>query len=116
MARRHHNSPTDNDQLGLALTGEGFQGPAEPHGLFSGAYLARHLRESSQFASRAETTAVYELACRLVGEHIPALRQRAEAFTPAMIIAAFNRDEIPADMVDLIEQLDEFRRENASLE
>src|ERR1035437_8204720 len=80
MARRRH-SPTDNDQLGLALTGEGFQGPAEPHGLLSGAYLARHLRESSQFASRAETTAVYELACRLIGEHIPALRQRSEAFT-----------------------------------
>lgn len=33
------------------------------------------------------------------------------SITPTMIIAAFNREEIPADMVELIEQLDGFRRE-----
>ena len=80
MARRRHTTIHD-DQLGLALTGEGFQGPAEPHGLLSSAYLARHLKESNQFASKADATVAYELACRLVREQIPALRKRGEAFT-----------------------------------
>lgn len=34
MARKQPRMPSD-DQLGLALTGAGFQGPGEPHGLLS---------------------------------------------------------------------------------
>lgn len=78
---RHPHKVTSEDQLGLALTGEGFQGPAETHGLLSAVYLTRHLKESDHFASPPETIPAYEVVCSLMGDHIAALRLRNEAFT-----------------------------------
>jgi hypothetical protein len=85
MPRRRYSDMNEN-QLGLALTGEGFQGAAETHGLLSLAYITRQLRESDHFASLAETTPVYEGACRLMKDHAAALRRRGEAFTCSMFL------------------------------
>ncbi len=68
-------------QLGLALTGEGFTGPAETNGLLSLAYLLRHLKPSDAFASTSDVKAAYDRFCSLYQKHAPALRTQNEAFT-----------------------------------
>jgi len=83
---RRRTTTTSEDQLNLALTGDGFQGPTETHGLLSGTYLARHIRASGQFASTVEATAAYDLVCRLVRENADALRRRGEAFTCSTLL------------------------------
>jgi hypothetical protein len=55
MARRRIKSPVNPDQLGLNLRGEGFEGPLEACGVFSAAYLARHLRNAPEFAGEGDT-------------------------------------------------------------
>ena len=79
--RRKRGSAHDPGQIALALTGEGFGGPAETHGLLSMAYIARHLQESPGFPSLADTTSVYEQIVGLWRENVAALRRRNEAFT-----------------------------------
>ena len=53
----------NEDQLGLALTGEGFAAPAETKGLLSLAYLLRHLKKSDSFASQSDVETAYEQVC-----------------------------------------------------
>jgi len=83
---RRRQTITSDDQLNLALTGQDIQGPIETHGLLSGAYLARHIRGSVQFASMAETAAAYDLVCRLVRQNAGAFPYRGEAFTCSTLL------------------------------
>jgi hypothetical protein len=80
MSRRR-NQPISEGQLGLALTGEDFAGPAETNGVFSLAYLLRQLEQSSSFAAQSDVAAAYELVCRLYRQHGVALKRQNEAFT-----------------------------------
>jgi len=78
---RRSRQRVGEDQLGLALTGEGFAGPAETNGLLSLAYLLRHLKQSDSFATKSDVEAAYEQVCTLHRKHAPALRNQNEAFT-----------------------------------
>jgi hypothetical protein len=80
MPRPRHDTTSD-DQLTLALPGDGTQEPLETRGLFSKTYLNRQIRGSSLFASPPESAAAYALVGRLVREQGDALRRRGEAYT-----------------------------------
>ena len=80
MPRRPRQQSSE-DQIGLALTGEGFQGPAETHGLLSAAYISRHLQQSPEFASLQDATHAYERTAALWRQHVSAMRRQNEAFT-----------------------------------
>src|SRR5437879_54682 len=64
MPRRTRARATNVDQLGLGLRGEGFEGPFEARGVFSTAYLTRHLRNAQKFAAVHDVEQVF----REIGE------------------------------------------------
>ncbi len=82
QARPQHNE----NQLGLALSEEGFSGFVETNGLLSLAYLFRHLKQSDSFASRSDVEDAYARVCALYQQHAPALRRQNEAFTCSTFI------------------------------
>ena len=83
---RKSRQQSSEDQLGLALTGDGFQGPAETHGLLSGAYITRHLKQSPEFASLQDATRAYERIAALWRQHAVAMRGQNEAFTCSVFL------------------------------
>ena len=76
------------DQLGLGLRGEGFEGPLEARGVFSTAYLARNLRNASQFASETDSAQPFREIVEIWRERVAALSRPStnEAFTCSELI------------------------------
>ncbi|PYJ84624.1 MAG: hypothetical protein DME22_12115, partial [Verrucomicrobia bacterium] len=74
--------------MGLTLQGEGFEGALETRGVFSLAYLSRHLPIASEFASAAECGAIHREIGEIWHRHLPALssRRRNEAFTCSTLL------------------------------
>ncbi len=68
------------EQLGLALTGRDFGGPAETRGLLSLPYLQRHLPRSDGYAAADEADALHERIDALYRAQAAALRRRNESF------------------------------------
>ena len=54
---RQRRTSASPDQLGLSLQGEGFEGALETRGVFSLAYLSRHLKESDWERARHQDRA-----------------------------------------------------------
>ena len=77
---RRSKQRNNEDQFSLALTGEGFQGSTETHGLLSSAYIARHLQQSNEFASLQDVTHAYERTADLWQQHTVAMRRQNEAY------------------------------------
>jgi len=71
------------DQLGLSLAGEGFEGALETRGVFSLAYLLRHLNSAPEFVSEQDCAGVFREIAEIWQRHLPALRhpRTNEAFT-----------------------------------
>jgi hypothetical protein len=79
-------SATNPDQLGLNLRGEGFEGRLETRGVFSLAYLSRHLPEAQEFANQQEITVVFREIGEIWRRHLTALRRQNEAFTCSTLL------------------------------
>ena len=77
---------TNPGQLGLNLRGEGFEGPLETRGVFSLAYLSRHLPESAEFASQQEVGDLHREIAQIWHTHATALARRGEAFTCSALL------------------------------
>lgn len=86
MARGKKRRNSSDDQLGLALSGEGFSGPAQAKGLFSLAYLERHLAPAGLKASADEAGVAYNLLRQFAAGQLLALRRQNEAFTCTTLI------------------------------
>lgn len=69
------------DQLGLNLRGEGFEGALETRGVFSLAYLSRHLNQASEYASEQDVAQAFREIGEIWRSHLAALRRQNEAFT-----------------------------------
>jgi len=78
--QRRNTAPVDPDQLGLNLRGEGFEGPLEARGVFSTAYLARHLRNAPDFASENDVTTAFREIAEIWRLRLTALGRQNEAF------------------------------------
>lgn len=78
--RRRNTTPANPDQLGLNLRGEGFEGPLEARGVFSKAYLSRHLRSAPEFASESDTAQVSREIAEIWRARVTALGRQNEAF------------------------------------
>jgi hypothetical protein len=74
------------DQIGLALVGEGFEGALETRGVFSLAYLSRHLPLSQQYASQTDVGQAYREIVEIWTRQLQALRARGEAFTCSSLL------------------------------
>lgn len=83
---RPRRPATNPDQLGLNLRGEGFEGRLETRGVFSLAYLSRHLPEAQEFANQQEITAVFREIGEVWRRHLTALRRQNEAFTCSALL------------------------------
>ena len=83
---RHRRTPANPKQLGFRLGSEDFTAATEIRGVFSAAYLARHLRSSKEFASEQEISEAYQQIYDLWQQHAIALARRNEAFTCATFI------------------------------
>ncbi|MEI6278288.1 MAG: hypothetical protein WCQ16_02750 [Verrucomicrobiae bacterium] len=70
----------DPDQLGLNLRGEGFEGRLEARGVFSTAYLARHLRNAPDFASENDVATAFREIAEIWRLRLTALGRQNEAF------------------------------------
>lgn len=83
MPRRTRARATNVDQLGLGLRGEGFEGPLEARGVFSTAYLTRHLRNAQEFASEHDIAEVFREVGEIWRARVTALSRpnSNEAFT-----------------------------------
>src|SRR6478752_376017 len=81
--RGRPNRTTDPEQLGLSLRGEGFEGALEARGVFSAAYLARHLRSAPEFATEQDVTRVFRGIAEIWQARVTALSRpnSNEAFT-----------------------------------
>jgi len=75
--RRRNTNP---EQLGLGLRGEGFEGPLEARGVFSTAYLARHLRNAPDFATQNEVATAFREIAEIWRLRLTALGRQNEAF------------------------------------
>src|SRR5438552_7778756 len=71
------------DQLGLSLAGEGFEGALETRGVFSLAYLSRHLNSAPEFASEQDCAGDFREIAEIWQRHLTALRhpRTNESFT-----------------------------------
>lgn len=69
------------DQLGLGLRGEGFEGSLEARGVFSLAYLARHLRNAPEFATEQDVAQAFREIGEIWHSRLTALIRQNEAFT-----------------------------------
>jgi hypothetical protein len=80
---RRPSKPASPDQLGLSLRGEGFEGALEAKGVFSLAYLLRHLRQASELASERDVAEPFKEIGEIWRARVTALsRPRSnEAFT-----------------------------------
>ena len=78
--QRRNTAPADPDQLGLNLRGEGFEGPLEARGVFSTAYLARHLRNAPDFASENDVATAFREIAEIWRLRLTALGRQNEAF------------------------------------
>ncbi len=74
-ARRKVASPA---QLGLGLHGEGFEGALETRGVFSLAYLSRHL--TGELATEQECAVAFRDIGEIWRNHLTALGRQNEAF------------------------------------
>jgi len=85
---RQRRTAANPNQLGLILQGEGFEGALETRGLFSLAYLSRHLTIAPEFASAAECGAIHREIGEIWHRHLRALssRRRNEAFTCSTLL------------------------------
>lgn len=83
---RPRRSATNPDQLGLSLRGEGFEGRLETRGVFSLAYLSRHLPDAQEFANQQEITAVFREIGEIWRRHLTALGRQNEAFTCSTLL------------------------------
>ncbi len=81
----HGKSPTNLNQLGLPLRSEDFVA-IETRGVFSAAYLARHLQNCEEYAGEQEINQAYQEIQNLLQRHIIALGRRNEAFTCSTFI------------------------------
>jgi len=74
---------TDLEQLGLRLRGEGFEGALEARGVFSAAYLARHLRSASDFAAERDVAQPFREIAEIWQARVTAMSRPSsnEAFT-----------------------------------
>jgi len=82
--RRRRINP---DQLGLSLEGEGFEGALETRGVFSLAYLSRHLPLAQEYSSQQEVSQAYREIVEIWTRHLRALREREnEAFTCSTLL------------------------------
>jgi hypothetical protein len=81
--RGRPNRTTDPEQLGLSLRGEGFEGALEARGVFSAAYLARHLRSAPEFATERDVTRAFREIAEIWQARVTALSRpnSNEAFT-----------------------------------
>jgi hypothetical protein len=78
---RPRGRATNVDQLGLNLRGEGFEGALETRGVFSLAYLARHLNQAPEYASEQDVAQAFREIGEIWRHHLTALRRQNEAFT-----------------------------------
>lgn len=78
--QRRNTTPANPDQLGLELRGEGFEGPLEARGVFSTAYLLRHLRNAPEFASESDTAQMFREIADIWSARATALGRQNEAF------------------------------------
>src|ERR1043166_6113561 len=84
---RPRRSQSNPDQLGLSLVGEGFEGALETRGVFSLAYLSRHLPLAQEYASQPAVGQAFREIGELWARHLRALREREnEAFTCATFL------------------------------
>ena len=83
MPRRTAANP---NQLGLTLQGEGFEGALETRGVFSLAYLSRHLAVAPEFASPDECAAIHREIGEIWQRHLTALRRQNEAFNCSTLL------------------------------
>jgi hypothetical protein len=69
--------------MGLSLRGEGFEGALETRGVFSAAYLARHLRSAPEFATEQDVTRTFREIAEIWQARVTALSRpnSNEAFT-----------------------------------
>src|SRR6266568_6568355 len=81
--RRRNTDSVNLDQLGLNLRGEGFEGALEARGVFSAAYLARHLRSAPEFATEQDVTRAFREIAEIWQARVTALSRpnSNEAFT-----------------------------------
>lgn len=78
--RRRKPVPASLDQLGLNLRGEGFEGALEARGVFSAAYLTRHLRNAPEFAREQDVTQAFREIGEIWRARLTALGRQNEAF------------------------------------
>lgn len=71
MSRRRTRA--NPDQLGLSLVGEGFEGSLETRGVFSLAYLPRHLKLAPEFASEQDCAGAFREIGEIWQRHLTAL-------------------------------------------
>ena len=77
---RQRRTSASPEQLGLSLRGEGFEGALETRGVFSLAYLSRHLKQAVEFASEQDCLAAYREIAEVWRRHVRALARQNEAF------------------------------------
>src|SRR5438552_2584277 len=85
-ARRRNTAPANPDQLGLNLRGEGFEGSLEARGVFSAAYLARHLRNAPEFATEHDVAQAFRKISEIWRARLTALGRQNEAFNCATFL------------------------------
>jgi hypothetical protein len=78
---RPRRRPANPDQLGLGFQGEGFEGSLETRGVFSLAYLSRHLSIAPEFASEQDCGPAFREIGEIWRRHLTALGRQNEAFT-----------------------------------
>ena len=83
---RQRRTSVGPDQLGLSLRGEGFEGALETRGVFSLAYLSRHLKQAVEFATEQDCLAAYREIAELWRRHVRALARQNEAFNCSTFI------------------------------
>jgi hypothetical protein len=74
------------NQLGLGFQGEGFEGALETRGVFSLAYLSRHLPASPEYAAESDAAGVHREIADKWRQHLTALGRQNEAFTCATLL------------------------------
>jgi hypothetical protein len=77
---RQRRPAVNPDQLGLGLRGEGFEGALETRGVFSLAYLSRHLNLAQEFAREQDCAVAFREIGEIWRRHLTALRRQNEAF------------------------------------
>jgi hypothetical protein len=77
---------TSPDQLGLGLRGEGFEGALETRGVFSLAYLSRHLPMVAEYIAESDAAPVYREVADRWRQHLTALGRQNEAFNCSTLL------------------------------